>query len=234
MSLKAGVLSGIAATFVCNPLDIIRINIQAKNTSSIYTIKEIYKKYGVSGFYTGTSMGLITIPAFWAIYFPLYETLNTQLNTSFSAYISCNVASTITCPLWYVRQKRQTFSDFNISRELKKGNYRQFYTGLLSTYLINSNFIFQIPIYEYFKNYLNAGSFNIFLSSSLSKVCASLITFPLDNIRVVSRQNPHISIVSILTIIKNNNNFYKGLTNYLIRSIPYHGTIFCTYEYLRH
>ena len=234
MSLKAGVLSGIAATFVCNPLDIIRINIQAKNTSSVYTIKEIYTKHGILGFYTGTSMGLITIPTFWAIYFPLYETLNAQLNTSVSAYISCNVASTITCPFWYVRQKRQTFSDFNILTEIKKGNYRQFYTGLLSTYIINSNFIFQIPIYEYFKAYFNSGTLNIFLASSLSKVCASLITFPLDNIRVVSRQNPHLNIISILTIIKNNNNFYKGLLNYLIRSIPYHGTIFCTYEYLRH
>jgi hypothetical protein len=42
-----------------------------------------------------------------------------------------------------------------------------------------------------------------------------------------------MSSKEIITKLYLSNNYYKGLTNYLFRSIPYHGIIFCTYEYLR-
>lgn len=235
MTINNAVIAGSLATIICNPLDIIRINIQAKNLSSIDAIRYIYKKNGIGAFYKGLGVGLVTIPSFWAIYFPCYENMKKTYNTSMSAYLSCCFASTVTCPLWYVKQKYQTFSKFDTIKEIKNLKLKQFYSGLTSTYLINSNFIIQIPIYEQIKlhpSFIN-NSFNIFLATSFSKICASIVTFPLENCRVISRQHSNLTIKETMIKLHYSNRYYNGLTNYLVRSIPYYTIIFCTYEYLR-
>jgi solute carrier family 25 folate transporter 32 len=235
MTVKNAIIAGSLATIVCNPFDIIRINIQTKNISSIDTIKYIYNKRGILGFYKGIGIGILTIPTFWSIYFPCYENMKSIYSHSVSAYFSCCFASTITSPLWYIRQKYHTFTNFHTIEEIKNLRLQQFYSGLLSTYIINSNFIFQIPIYEHIKSResFTNNPFNIFLATSFSKICASFVTFPLEDCRVLSRQYPKLSSLEIITKLHIERNYYKGLINYLVRSIPYHGVIFCTYEYLR-
>lgn len=236
MTIQNAIIAGSVATIVCNPIDMIRINIQLKNISSWDFILYIYQTKGILGFYKGLNIGILTIPCFWSIYFSSYEKLKiNNYNTSTSAYFSCCLASTITSPLWYIRQKHQTFVDFNTLNEIKNVRLKQFYSGLLSTYIINSNFIIQIPIYEKIKSsgfFIN-NPFNIFLATSFSKICASIVTFPLENFRVLSRHRPMMSGKEIITKLYYSNSYYKGLTNYLLRSIPYHAIIFCTYEYLR-
>lgn len=235
MTVKNSIIAGSLATIVCNPFDIIRINTQTKNISSISAIRYIYINKGIIGFYRGVGIGFLTIPAFWSIYFPCYENMKNTYNTSVVAYFSCCLASTITSPLWYIRQKHQTFTTFNTVDEIKNLRFKQFYSGLLSTYIINSNFMVQIPIYEKIKSnqfFIN-NPLNIFLATAFSKICASVVTFPLENCRVLSRQYPLLSNKEIINRLYLSNNYYKGLTNYLFRSIPYHGIIFCTYEYLR-
>ena len=88
MSVKAGLISGGLATFICNPLDIIRTNIQAKNMTSTQAIHFIYKKNGLLGFYQGVQIGIITIPTFWSIYFPCYNSIKEYTGIqSLAAYI---------------------------------------------------------------------------------------------------------------------------------------------------
>ena len=235
MTVKNAIIAGSLATFICNPFDIIRINTQTKNIYTIDAIKYIYNSKGILGFYRGVGIGILTIPTFWSIYFPFYENMKNNYATPVAAYFSCCFASTITSPLWYIRQKHQTFIDFNTITEIKNLRLQQFYSGLVSTYIINSNFIVQIPIYEKIKSseYFTINPFNIFLATSFSKICASIVTFPLENFRVLSRHDAMMSWKEIITKLYYSNNYYKGLTNYLIKSIPYHGVIFCTYEYLR-
>ena len=231
MSFKAGIISGVAATIVCNPLDIIRLNVQAYNKNTVDVVKSIHKR-GIFSFYQGVSIGIITIPSFWGIYFPTNEYLK-KYNIPVSSYIACNIASTFTSPLWYIKQKYQCFNHFSIIDELKHGRISQLYSGLLTTYLINSNFIVQIPTYEYLKTKCENNTFNIFLVTSFSKTIATLVTYPLENVRVLSRKHPYMNYLSIMNLIKTNNLYYVGITNYLLRSLPYHTTIFCTYEYFR-
>jgi len=235
MTVKNAIIAGSLATIVCNPFDIIRVNIQTKNLYTRNAIKYIYNTQGIVGFYKGLLTGLLTIPAFWSIYFPLYENMKNSYNTSFSAYFSCCTASTLTSPLWYIRQKHQTFTNFNTFHEIKNLRFQQFYSGLFSTYLINSNFMVQIPIFEQIKsnNSFVNNPVNIFIATAFSKICASIVTFPLENCRVLSRQYPCLEFRDIITKLYKSNGYYKGLSNYLLRSIPYHGVIFCTYEYLR-
>lgn len=234
MSFKAGILAGSLATIICNPFDIIRVNVQTKGGTSLNSISYIYKKSGINGFYRGIGIGLITIPTFWSFYFPVYEYFKNDLSIPLAAYLAGNFASTITSPLWYIKQKTQTYSELNVVKEIKRLNIFQFYTGLTTTYLINSNFIIQIPIYEYIKTNVDKTTFNIFLTTSLSKIIASTITYPLENIRVLSRHHPTLNLYDIIKIIHVNKSYYRGITNYLLRSIPYHAVVFCTYEYLRH
>ena len=53
--------AGIISTIICNPLDTLRINYQLKNSIN-FKLEYLYK---------GISYGIIAIPTFWTIYFPL-------------------------------------------------------------------------------------------------------------------------------------------------------------------
>ena len=91
--------AGVISTVICNPLDTLRINYQLNNSI----------KFDLNYLYRGISYGIIAIPSFWTIYFPMYKKLKeTELPKPISAYISSCVASTFTTPFWVLRQKLQT------------------------------------------------------------------------------------------------------------------------------
>ena len=90
-----------------------------------------------------------------------------------------------------------------------------------------------MPIYENLKtlNVKKNNTFDIFLITAISKTIASVVFYPIDTIRTFKRNSPELSILNIIKKLKFNN-YYSGLNIYLFRSIPYHCSIFCTYEYL--
>ena len=273
----AGLLSGVISTFICNPFDVARIHKQLNIHKIIYsTKKNITNKYfdKFKFYYQGITISLITIPAFWSIYFSTYKFLKnadylsmknfTFLNGHFiflKGYIASCFASTITSPLWFIRQKKQIDNNFNIVNFYKNNGIKSFYRGLFATYLVNATFIIQIPLYEYLKekyvlnnseecennyqsnyqinykineywNYLNKST-KIFIISAFSKTVASSLYYPIDTIRAF-RRNTNLSIINIMSKLnKNPLNYYNGLTFYLLRSIPYHATTFCIFEYLQ-
>ena len=61
----AGLISGLVSTFVCNPFDVIRTNVQLNNKVN----------YSISFLYRGIYSGLVTIPSYWSIYFYSYQKL---------------------------------------------------------------------------------------------------------------------------------------------------------------
>jgi len=233
--IKAGIYSGVVSTVVCNPFDVYRTHKQLS----------LKTRFKLNYFYRGIIPGLFTIPTFWAIYFPCYKVLKENNYSLFSGYIACNIASTITCPLWFIRQKYQINNSFNIYSFYKKHGLYPFYNALLPTYLINCSFLIQMPVYEYLKSKLQneliqnninknkISTLDIFTITSISKVLASCVFYPLDTIRTKRRNTSK----SIINIIKNLNKtpslYYSGLGIYLIRSIPYHASIFCTYEFIK-
>ena len=202
-------ISGIISTIVCNPLDTIRVNYQLKN--KIIINSEI--------FYKGITYGLIAIPSFWSIYFPVYKKIKSYTNNSTAAYVSCCIASTFTTPFFVLRQKAQTGK----SHDFKNTKFSSYYKGLIATYLINLNFTVQIPVYEYIKTKIDNTNTNIFLATAFSKTIATCIFYPLDTIRVAIRNGDSFK----------NMVFYRGVSIYLLRSIPYHTSIFCTYEFIK-
>ena len=203
-------IAGIVSTFICNPLDVIRINYQLKTHLS----------YSIGSLYKGLNYGIIAIPSFWAIYFPSYKKLKeTDIPKPISAYISCCTASTFTTPFWVLRQRVQT------NKEIKNITFVNSYKGLIPTYIVNLNFIVQIPMYEYLKDINNDSTFDTFLNTSISKTFATCIFYPIDTIRAKIRNGDSIRLRI--------NEYYRGMGIYLIRSIPYHASVFCTFEYIK-
>ena len=204
--------SGIISTIVCNPFDYIKVNHQL-NKKVIFNYKIFIK---------GVNYGILAIPSFWVIYFPFYKKLKTlNLDSSISAYIACCSASTITTPLWFLRQKEHLNLEHNWNMPLK--NY---YKGILATYAINLSFTVQIPIYEYLKSKYENTTFNIFLISAFSKTIAACIFYPFDTVRSKIRNSENLKGMKLSC-------FYKGLNIYILRSIPYYTSVFCTYEFIK-
>lgn len=101
-SLLAGVGSGTISSVACAPLDLLRTRMQvmgslsaielakvkikspnAINTRSLnipQMLKEVVVQDGVLGCFRGLGATLATVPAFWGIYFPLYENLKNHIS----------------------------------------------------------------------------------------------------------------------------------------------------------
>lgn len=233
----AGLYSGLISNIICNPFDVIRVNKQLSNKIE-YNYKFLSR---------GLISGFFTIPTFWSIYFQTYNYLkinNDKIlgnNLSFlNGYIASNISSTITSPLWFIRQKNQLSDKFNIIEFYKKNGIISFYSGLNNTYIINASFMIQMPVYEklklniVMKDLIKDDTLRIFVITSIAKTVSACVFYPMDTIRSHRRAYHETSLINIIrNLNKNPLNYYRGLKFYLLRSIPYHSITFCSYEYLK-
>jgi len=220
--IYSGLYAGLLSTIICNPLDVIR------------THKQLNKEYilSVRFLYRGIKSSIIGIPLFWSIYFPSYNYLKNNNYSILSGYLACNLASTVTCPIWFIRQRYQVKGNFEVIKFYKNNGIKPFYNAIIPTYLINISFLFQIPIYEFLKTKYENNTTNIFFITVLSKTISTFITYPIDTIRTFKRNNDKLSIKSIINILnKNKIMYYSGFFVYLSRGLPSHTITFCTYEY---
>lgn len=132
-SLIAGVGSGSLASIVCAPLDLLRTRMQVSgglekgsaNPKIIKSMYEIYASDGFRGCFRGLGATLATVPAFWGLYFPMYESLKRQfmdLSSTYgdgghnhhalvhlsSAMCAGAVADVVCNPMFVVRTRMQT------------------------------------------------------------------------------------------------------------------------------
>lgn len=132
-SIIAGVGSGSLASIVCAPLDLLRTRMQvvgglengSTNPKIIKSIYEIYASDGIRGCFRGLGATLATVPAFWGLYFPLYESLKQQFMTLSSSYgdgghnhhalvhlssaMTAGAVADVVCnPMFVVRTRMQT------------------------------------------------------------------------------------------------------------------------------
>lgn len=133
-SLIAGVGSGSLASVVCAPLDLVRTRMQvagglqgksAHSAKIIQSIHEIYIADGVRGCFRGLGATLATVPIFWGLYFPLYESFkgsildwssqygdgghNHHALVHLSSAMSAGAIADVVCnPMFVVRTRMQT------------------------------------------------------------------------------------------------------------------------------
>lgn len=212
--LYYGIISGTVSIIICNPLDTIRTRIQVN-------------KLSFNKLHSGIGIGIITVSPFWGIFFYSKKELNKYFSLPISSYFAGNIGSTICSPLYYIRQNIQVNNNFSFIEIYKKNGIKQFYTGIFETYLVNLSLFFQIPIYEKLKN----ENYNIIFSTIISKTIGSFLTYPFDTLRTIKRtSNNNITIIDFL---QKPNIWYKGISVYLLKCLPYHCSIFYTYEFLK-
>ncbi|KAK1744922.1 mitochondrial carrier protein [Skeletonema marinoi] len=125
-SLIAGVGSGSLASIVCAPLDLLRTRMQVSGgLEKGSATRKLSNQYGFRGCFRGLGATLATVPAFWGLYFPMYESLKRQfmdLSSTYgdgghnhhalvhlsSAMCAGAVADVVCNPMFVVRTRMQT------------------------------------------------------------------------------------------------------------------------------
>jgi len=130
-SVIAGGGSGIVATVLCSPLDVAKTRQQVQASigiksphgtpynSGVFTaLRSLWINEGLAGCFRGLGPALLTVPTFWAVYWPAYNKGKTFLGENAadmptwshhmaSAVGAGAVADTITNPLWVIRTRMQ-------------------------------------------------------------------------------------------------------------------------------
>merc|ERR1712224_580466 len=78
----------------------------------------VLREEGYKGLYRGLGAGLLAVPLFWSVYFPVYQASRRALfdkvswrpfmQNMFAAVVAGAVADVVTNPLWVVRLRLQT------------------------------------------------------------------------------------------------------------------------------
>lgn len=239
-----------------------------KKEGAWYFLRNIAQTEGVKGYFRGLGATLATVPLFWGLYFPLYDDMKRNLSQDdrnpavvhcLSAISAGAVADVICNPMFVVRTRLQTEALHNTNllgtvpktiRQTVKALYQEggiliFWRGLTASMLGLSHVGVQFPVYEWLKQearHRNNGApespLDLLAASGLSKMTASLLTYPHEVIR--SRMMDARSAADATFWHTTNRiwakegmrGFYSGLHISLIRVVPNCCVTFLTYELL--
>ncbi|XP_043812411.1 nicotinamide adenine dinucleotide transporter 1, chloroplastic isoform X4 [Manihot esculenta] len=183
----AGAAAGvIAATFVC-PLDVIKIRFQVhglpkldngsiKGSLIVGSLEQIFQKEGLRGMYRGLGPTVLALLPNWAVYFSIYEQLESRLSSNDENHLSvganviaasgAGAATTIfTNSLWVVKTRLQTqgmragvvpyrSTLSALGRIAHEEGIRGLYSGLVPALAGISHVAIQFPTYEKIKYHL--------------------------------------------------------------------------------
>ncbi|KAG2322594.1 hypothetical protein Bca52824_015807 [Brassica carinata] len=237
----------------------------------ITSLGNIIKKEGVRGMYRGLSPTIVALLPNWAVYFSVYGKLKDLLQSSDGKLsIGANMVaaagagastSIATNPLWVVKTRlmarmrpdvvpyKSLLSAF--SRIFREEGFRGLYSGVLPSLVGVSHVAIQFPVYEKIKQYMaNVGDTSVdklspgdvAVASSISKVIASVSTYPHEVVRsklqeqgqVRNVEAPRYSGVIDCTkkVFRNEGlpGFYRGCATNLLRTTPSAVITFTSYE----
>ena len=214
-SLAAGVGSGAIASIICAPIDLIRTRLQVwtevKHSPTVaipQMLRDIIKRDGITGCFRGLGATLVTVPAFWGVYWPIYDDCKRRWAHEYphvnpmwvhmSAAISAGVVSDIICnPMFVVRTRLQTEALHNMasgkSQRLSmlqtaralysEGGPLIFWRGMTANLMGLSHVGVQFPVYEKLKKVLkkhkkHESALDLLIASGLSKMTACVLTYP--------------------------------------------------------
>ncbi|KAG1492947.1 hypothetical protein G6F47_005947 [Rhizopus delemar] len=231
---------------------------------TVGTLSRILYEEGVRGLYRGLGPTILGYLPTWAIYFTAYdyckgrwaEEISTEKGwlLHIASAMSAGALSTIlTNPLWVIKtrlmtQNERTLYRYNntihaFSTIAKEEGFRGFYKGLGPSLIGISHVAVQFPLYEKLKVVLHTemttgGSSSILLASALSKMAASLATYPHEVIRTrlqnqtrkPYKYNGIVHAIKVMSKEEGVRGFYKGLSTNLVRTVPSSALTILTYE----
>ncbi|ODQ60576.1 hypothetical protein WICANDRAFT_51144 [Wickerhamomyces anomalus NRRL Y-366-8] len=190
---------------------------------------------------------------------------------SLSAFTAGSVSTSITNPIWVVKTRlmlqtgdesleknyyKNTIDAFK--KMYKNEGFLVFYSGLIPSLFGLFHVAIHFPVYEKLKKFLKCDNFKsqtndelqthsnnlirLITASSLSKMCASTLTYPHEILRTrmqISSFNKNKSIKTglintILNIYKKEGliGFYQGFTTNLARTVPASAVTLVSFEYI--
>lgn len=246
-----GAISGFVEVSICHPLDTIKTRIQNRlsyEKNLIDTIKSIYIKEGINGYYRGIISVYFGIIPKNAIRFTSFNLYNQKLENKFISGLFAGITESVlvvtptdVCKL-RIQTQYNSLKDPIISKNLNQiikdiynsQGIKGFYKGVYFTSFrqgINqaSNFY----IYYKIKDNYDMPSF---IAGCLSGSIGPIINNPIDVIKTRLQSNEkNIKSINIIKNIYRNfgiKGFYKGLIPRLLRIIPGQGITFTVFDYL--
>jgi len=162
------------------------------------------------------------------------------------------ISRTATAPLERLKVMYQNKTNIKISyynyipKLIKKEGYLSFFNGNgINCIRVVPESAIRYSVFDYSKKYFEEKgmnkNLNYFISGSVSGITASSIVYPLETVRTkITAQSNNNMYLNYLDCIKKSyykngiQGFYKGNVLYTLGMIPYQGTNFLTYEYLKH
>lgn len=201
-------------------------------------IYEIYKQDGLKGFLKGIDKQMLGSLVSFTVFFYWYQRFKLKfmsgpkdllgnLKASLIAGVICSVS---TNPYWVVFTRYQTQkkkkgekqkSVFQIIRDILGSNegFMGFFKGIKPALILVSNPVIQFICYEFFKKKFGASGDNstlkFFLAGALSKLIATLVTYPILTVKTLLHANKSKMSVTdcIAKIYKKEGvrGYYKGI-----------------------
>ncbi|KAI9594120.1 mitochondrial carrier domain-containing protein [Syncephalis fuscata] len=233
------------------------------------TLYRIWMEESVRGLYRGLGPTILGYLPTWAIYFSMYDQAKVYLaektgrgNMHWSVHIGAAITAGISCnfatnPLWVIKTRMMTqsaYTDYRYNSTphafhtiWRQEGIRGFYKGLGTSLFGISHVAVQFPLYERLKLWLRKyhdtikhRSIHILLASGLSKMAASVITYPHEVVRtrLQNQSRPPFKYKGIFNAIRTIyieegwTAFYKGMPTNLLRTVPTSAITFLTYELL--
>ncbi|PIA17100.1 mitochondrial carrier [Coemansia reversa NRRL 1564] len=240
------------------------------NTGSI--LKDLCMREGARGWFAGLGPALVGIVPSRAIQFFTYANgkhilsqwnggKETPLIHLSAAAIAAMVTTTATSPIWMVKTRMQVSrgkyhnSIACLRTIVEKEGLFGLYKGTSAAYLGASESAIQWVIYEQLKHAMRSRNtnpygktmsnwFEYFGAAAVSKLLASVITYPHEVLRTRLRQPPDdhgvvkyrglVNSIKIIFAEEGFRGFYGGLTPHLLRTVPNASIMFLAYELVVH
>ncbi|RCH79509.1 hypothetical protein CU098_003739, partial [Rhizopus stolonifer] len=230
---------------------------------TVGTLSRIWSEEGIRGLYRGLGPTILGYLPTWAIYFTAYDYCKGRWAEEIgdkkgwllhiaSAMSAGALSSILTNPLWVIKTRLMTQSETTTYRYkntlhafvtiAKEEGVRGYYKGLGPSLIGTTHVAVQFPLYEklkvVFHTEVSSGSFSILLASALSKMAASLATYPHEVIRTrlqnqtkkPYKYNGILQAIEIISKEEGLRGFYKGLPTNLVRTVPSSALTILTYE----
>ena len=226
----------------------------------ISTMNEIIKNEGITGLYSGLSQFLIYNMSQWGVYFYFRELFrdyfnsnnlikNLTLRDAVCNYLAGIVNVIAICPLsvlfnYVVSKKKSTGVTLSMAQACRdiysKNGFAGFYKGLPVALILVVNPTINMTIFNSLKKVskkLQIKFLNNFVAGGISKLIATLLTFPLTTIKVnqQGKNSKKNILIMILTILMRNGigGFYKGLSTKIVQSVLQNGLMLHIKENLK-